>query len=567
MLHSFLLAAAAFAPQGPEAGVDPLVINELSYDDIGGDDFEFIEIYNTGSNPVDLSTYTIDGFDGTSTTPSNGSITLPAFMLAGGGYYVIGAATVPNVQMPLTGLSLENGPDAIVLNNGANVVDSVVWEYADWINPTPPWLEGDGIQGAILNHENTNVFNSISRYRDGVDTNDNGCDFGSMPWTPGTSNEAGATTTLPYVNNFDGAPGDTVEADFIYSFVSGTVTDPVALGIPASPGGGNVSQWFDPTGGGDTNWLRAAARTNYTLETYIYISGPDAVNLDVDDGEVTTLGVRGTSDSFAEPNDVGGIVTYMGVNAESGQTGIAWTITRTALATTLYLVDYNDGGSDFTVLGAPIVIVPGVNDGWQRLRICSIGGDTVGNLGGTLGCDDGQRITATGTSICEGGAYVSYREYISNNAFLAPPTLDNLTITSCSSASVVTFGTASPTTQGTPTISAVGLPTMGNAAFSIDGSGLVPSGFVFGLFNTTSTNAGMQIPGGVVGALLFLNNPVTVLGMSNTPAGTVSFAFPVPCNASLDGLQLNAQLVDIDPALGASVPVGTSQGLTAVIGN
>ncbi|MFT5385718.1 MAG: plastocyanin, partial [Saprospiraceae bacterium] len=57
-----------------------LVITEIMYNNPGGDDFEFIEIYNNGANAEDLEGYTIsEAFD----------YTFPAMMIDPGQYIVV----------------------------------------------------------------------------------------------------------------------------------------------------------------------------------------------------------------------------------------------------------------------------------------------------------------------------------------------------------------------------------------------------------------------------------------------------------------------------------------------
>ena len=85
----------------------------------------------------------------------------------------------------------------------------------------------------------------------------------------------------------------------------------------------------------------------------------------------TTLRLRYfRPETQCEFNDLDGFVTggtlFGGVSCTSqqpGHTGIAWTCQRTASTCDLYLVDYNNGGGDPIVLGGPIQIVTGTNDG------------------------------------------------------------------------------------------------------------------------------------------------------------------------------------------------------------
>ena len=577
LLTCLILTPAPQAPQG-------VVINEFAYDDSGADNYEFIELYNGGSTTVDISGWILVGEEGTSGGAPNGTLTIPAAtILAPGQFWLIGGTNIPGANQALgTVLRMENGPDGLLLTDAASVPqDGVVWEYANWTAAAPAWLEGDGLGGDIQLHEHANNFNSISRCIDGVDTDDNGCDFRSAPWTPGTFNVTGYTTTLPYENNFDDAVGSLVDNDYVYSFTPGNTQDPAAVqtaiisGIPqptqsfaASPQGGNISVWHDPTGGGNANWLKNFPINNYVMEAYVYVTGPNA-SFDADDGEAWVMGVRGCSDSFGEFSNVGGFPSLIScsTNTQTGHTGIAWVCLRTQTISDLYLVDFNNSGGDFTILAGPIAVQAGVNDGWQRFRIYTQGGDVVGNFGGTLGCDDGQRFTATNATQCNNGVYFTYRECVSDNNMLLPLMMDALTITESTMAATVVSGTGAPSSAGVPIIGNTGLPVIGNAAFAVTGSSMVPNGNPFcGLLVQLGTPLpGIQIPGAQIGALQYVNPQVSLLGFANA-SGNVNFGLGTPCGTGFAGIQMAAQLVDLDVSLPDSLPIGTSPALTITLG-
>ena len=542
----------------------PVVINELSYDDTGGDDHEFIELY--ANVTTDISGWTVNGIDGTSTA-QNGQVTIPAgTILNAGDFWVISNSAFVTANQSITGIGMENGADGLWLAdvNGA-VIDGVIWEFSDWTRPVPAWIEGTGVYGAVALHEN-NFKTSLSRIRDGYDTNVNGCDFWVPQWTPGTSNQLGAIAPPRYTNDFDGAVGDTVENDFLYSFVSGNTVDPAALTIPipASPQGGNCSSWIDLTGGGDSNWYASTASRDWVVEAYVHLAGIDPVAFDADDGEYWVIGARGTTDSFGEAADVNGYLVHIGCSNDSGQTGIGWVFTRTAVSADLALVDFNDGGGDFTILGS-INIVAGQNDGWQRIRLCALGGDVVGNFGGTYGCDDGQRIVASGVSACEGGAYLTYRECVNNNSALNGLTVDALSIAQHATASTGLTGTASATSVGIPTIFATGVPSIPNPGFAINGGNLVPS-TLCALTLGFGTTPGTPIPGAPSSAILYISPVATNFGVADG-SGNAVFALPIPCISSLSGTPLAGQMIDLDPSLPNPIPIGTSVALTATLGN
>ncbi|MCA8948014.1 MAG: lamin tail domain-containing protein [Planctomycetes bacterium] len=575
-----LFLATALTPQAPQG----VVINEFAYDDTGTDDYEFVEIYNSGPNVVDISGWILWGEEGDSGGAPNGSLTIgPGAVLAPGQFWLIGDATnFPQANQPLgTVLRLENGPDGLRLTDPAGVYqDGVVWEYAAWTAPVPTWLEGDGIGGDIQLHENPGNFNSVSRAIDGMDTDSNGCDFISAPWTPGTFNVTGYTTLLPYTNDFDDPVGSTVDADFTFSFITGTTQDPAAVltaiiggvpqptqSFPPSPQGGNISTWHDPTGGGDANWLKSFPIADYAMEAYVYLTGPNP-NFAATDGEHWVMGVRGSSDSFGEPANVGNYHAAVACTTnESGHTGIAWVCNRHQTTADLYLVDYNDGGGDFVVLAGPIAIQPGVNDGWQRLRLCVQGTDLVANFGGTLGCDDGQRFTASNVSYCASGAYFTYRECVTNNNDMLPLMLDALTVTECTAAAVTPFGTGSPTSVGIPVIGSMGLPTLGNPAFAVTGSNLVPGSNPFcGLVaQLGGPLPGIQIPGAQPGAFQYVNPSVALVAFANA-SGTAAFPLAMPCVTEFAGIEITTQIIDFDLALPNAIPIGTTNALTLQLG-
>jgi len=584
LAHTSLVAALAastafaMAPQSPSG----VVINELNYDDSGSDDFEFVELYNGSTQPVDISNWTLNGIDGT--TSGNGTHTIgPGVVLQPGGFWVVGDAGVPNVNEVISGLALENGADGVFLED-ANFVyqDGVCWETADWTNALPIWLEGDGLWGAIQGVERPTgtLVHAFGRGVDGLDTDDNGCDFRPLPATPGQLNLLGLTTALPYANDFDDAVGSTVDADFIYSFTPGNTQDPATIqgaiisgipqptfAIPASPQGGNVSVWHDPTGGGNANWLRNFTTADYLLETYVYIPGPNA-NMDADDGEQWSIGVRGHSDSFGEFNDLGGFYSLIscggGTSVQPGHTGIAWTCQRMASLCDLYLVDYNNGGGDPVVLAGPIPIQAGVNDGWQRLRISALGSNIVANFGGSYGCDNGIRIVTQTNTTCANGVYMTYRECITDNNNVMPLILDQLLVTEGTTAAATPVGAGSATSLGVPTITASGAPVLGDAAFTVTGGNLLGAPIAGCIFDLSGPLAGVPIPGAPPTALLYANP--TLVQVQVVAGGVSTFALPLPCQPAISGAEVVAQVFDWDASLPFALPIGLSEGLVLTLG-
>jgi Lamin Tail Domain/Secretion system C-terminal sorting domain/Calx-beta domain len=167
----------------------PLLINEVDYDNeypSAPDSLEFVEIVNTGLAAIDLAGYKIELVNGAGGAVYS-TITLPSFLLAPGGYYVVGNdATIPNINL-VTGATtnfIQNGsPDAVGLRDPANnLLDAVSYEG----NTLAPYTEGTGL---VLADDATPGI-GISRFPDGTDSNDNSVDWSRRCLSPGASNNS-----------------------------------------------------------------------------------------------------------------------------------------------------------------------------------------------------------------------------------------------------------------------------------------------------------------------------------------------------------------------------------------
>jgi hypothetical protein len=570
MLAILSLLSVLAAPQNP----GDVVINELSYDDSGTDDFEYVELYNKTNNPIDVSGWVLQGDD--SNGPNLAFTINPGTIIPANGFFVIGSSLVPNVNQaitnPGTGLGqdlFENGNhDAIILLNGATVIDRVDYEtYGSTWNP--PGLKGQGIPGAYV--AVGGVESSLQRYTDGYDTGDNGHDFRYIAWTPGTSNNR--PSLLPYFETFDGKAPGTLLTDFGLSFVQGTVTDPQLLGnlnplvIPASPQGGNAGIFYDPTGGGNTNMLLTEPIADVILECYAYLTttAPTVAS----DGETWMIGVRGSTDAFGYHTFIDPrFATITGVGPGTwltGATGIAWVYQRTQQYITMWLVDFDNGGNDFRVLHTE-QIQAGVNDGWQRLKIRVVGDRVEGNFGGTYGQNDGVHVSARTTSTKPGGVYIGYREFLLNNPEWRPITLDFLSI--IPAAGGVRFsGQPAPTTTTTPQIDVSGLAFVGNQNFKALATQLVPNsaGAMLVGFTLFPSPLNLQVIGGQAGSFLYVNSVVSPSFVS-TPNGTFTLPLALPANPALAGAPMWFQAFTLDPALPVVIKLGNTRAGGVIVG-
>ena len=108
-----------------------VVINEVDADQVGTDAAEFIEIYGTpGQSLNGMVMVWFNGAAGTSYKTTD----LTGYSIPASGYFVIGNAGVPNVNLTFAGNTLQNGADAIAIYT-ANI--------ASWPNGTAANPSGD----------------------------------------------------------------------------------------------------------------------------------------------------------------------------------------------------------------------------------------------------------------------------------------------------------------------------------------------------------------------------------------------------------------------------------------
>jgi len=194
LLFTALLGLAVYSASAQ------LVINEIDYDQPGTDSSEFIELFNSSANAIDLADYTLLLFNGNATGyPIYDSINFTSFMLAPGAYYVICGSTTGHVSPCDTSLAaaigtgtIQNGgssttpsSDAVALrfNPTGAIADAVSYEGSC----PAPYVEGSGIPDSLSDNGITAGV-SISRYPDGNDTQNNAADFFLVCSTPGATN-------------------------------------------------------------------------------------------------------------------------------------------------------------------------------------------------------------------------------------------------------------------------------------------------------------------------------------------------------------------------------------------
>jgi hypothetical protein len=424
-----------------------VVINELVQDNrtnsnsSAPDTSEFIELYNDGSSPVNLSTWSVRVID----LDSGGQLfSIPLVLnpvLAAGDYYVIGNAASGTISPALIDFDtqindwLENDNNLYELRNGnGDLVDALGVQLSfdpqyDFVTTDQLAQIGGGGWSQLFTTQATPQ--SYGRYRDGEDTDTNGRDYGVIRATPGASNnlpEMGAYE-LPDVDALPLALGSTVPG-FSYSFVGPKVVDPTVTSTylkhalsTRSPQGGNAIVAWDTTGGGN---MVASDSLVTSFDIWAYV---DTINTGVSGGtssnvEATTYGIGTTDALFAIPDPEN--VLNSAFETSNGNTGVGWVILKDddSAYKKLFLVDMNDGGDsrdgvDWDVLET--IDLTGVASDWYRLAIHydPATGDVVARYGD-------QVFNHTITPDMVGTFYVGFREPgatgVSNNA--APPVFD-----------------------------------------------------------------------------------------------------------------------------------------------
>jgi large repetitive protein len=181
-----------------DAPVGSLVINELDYDQVGADTGEFIEIYNGGLTPADLSSVVLVMVNG-STSREYARVALSG-TLAPGAYAVVAnaAVTLPAGMMrfAIANDTLQNGaPDGVALINTASgtMIDALCYEGSmmaatiTGVTGTVSLVEGT-VLAATMADSNT-MPNSLARVPNGTDTDDANTDWRlSATPTPGAAN-------------------------------------------------------------------------------------------------------------------------------------------------------------------------------------------------------------------------------------------------------------------------------------------------------------------------------------------------------------------------------------------
>ncbi len=252
----------------------PVIINELDSDTPSTDILEFIELYDGGLGNTDLTGLVVVLYNGSDDLSYTPAIDLDGFSTDADGYFVIGNAAVPGVDLVISDNVIQNGADAVALLFGdaasfpndtalttLNLLDALVYDTADpddpalWVllNPGQPQVDEDG-EGDAVN-------DSLQRCPNAAGGERNTATYTPEMPTPGAANNclpdlgivktgpalaaAGDTITytISYTNAAAGDAADTLITDLLPAGLS-YLSDDSGLPCPAClPGATGTLTW------------------------------------------------------------------------------------------------------------------------------------------------------------------------------------------------------------------------------------------------------------------------------------------------------------------------------------
>ncbi len=194
-----------------------VVVNEIDYDSSESARGEFIELYNAGTEPINLDPFVLKLVDDTIYR----TIELPDFELESGKYYVICSdkTVVENCDLEVESADdfIRNGEsDSVAINLANVIIDTVSYEG----NAAAPYTETEGVSEGDTD---SIALASISRFPDGTDTGNNKADFRVTVPTPG---KASAENSRPTTRKITEVIDQDSELRFYFETFTAAYSDP-----------------------------------------------------------------------------------------------------------------------------------------------------------------------------------------------------------------------------------------------------------------------------------------------------------------------------------------------------
>lgn len=209
-----------------------IIINEIDADQDSTDSAEFIELFDGGVGNTALDGLVLVLFNGSNDQVYN-AIDLDGLSTDANGYFVVGSANVPNVDLvAFTTNGLQNGADAVALFNGSdldfpdgtavttsNLIDAIVYDTNDADDAgLLPLLNANQPQVNEAGGANGSTGDSLQRILNGSGGGRNTENYVALAPTPGTENVTPLVQSVT-IPNIQG-PGHT--SPFLGELVSTT---------------------------------------------------------------------------------------------------------------------------------------------------------------------------------------------------------------------------------------------------------------------------------------------------------------------------------------------------------
>ncbi|MCK0069127.1 hypothetical protein [Kordiimonas laminariae] len=244
---------AAPAPLTPVAS--NIVINEVDAQTPESDTAEFVELYDGGAGNTPLDGLVLVFFNGSDDASYN-AISLDGHSTDENGFFVIGNAATPNVDLVFGNSGLQNGADAVALYQGTeadfpndtpitttNLIDVIVYDDGD--ADDAGLLTGFGETTQFSEAENGDADNqSVGRITDGGDT------ITALAATPGISNEPVPDFEFNEIRiSSSGSSDDTSNFIELHGTPGASLDGLTLLAISSEFAPGTIDFVFDLTGG------------------------------------------------------------------------------------------------------------------------------------------------------------------------------------------------------------------------------------------------------------------------------------------------------------------------------